>query len=276
MKAFVLLLIAAIVAAIETQAFGQTRLELNGFQGPPTPTTCFWTDRAFKTIAERGPASAQGLILWSHGQEGNSQPSWHFGAPPVVRLFADRGWDVLMAQRNESCAGTWTAKGKDYVAHLVAEVARAKKMGYRRVIVAGQSLGAATVLAASAQRRDIDGVIAFALSHGRGTCRDPRTFRPEMVPFHEEQIKAGIAQTHAPRILISMARDDHCVGTTFTPLVAEALAKKTVAYVHFDESTRQSGHGAGVSQGFASTYGQCIYEFFAAMTVPNGRKICAP
>lgn len=259
-----------------THALGQSRPELNGFLGPPTPETCFWTDRAFKTVAERGPATAQGLILWSHGQEGNSKPSWHFGAPPVVRLFADRGWDVLMVQRNERCEGSWVTKGKDYVTNLAVEVVRAKKAGYRRVIVAGQSLGAATALGASAQRKDIDGVIAFALSHGRGSCRDPKTFRAEMVPFHEKQIKAGIDQSNAPRILISMAKDDHCVGMTFTPVVAEAFGKKTVAYMHFDESTQQSGHGAAVTQAFASTYGQCVYEFFAAATVPNGKKICAP
>ena len=73
--------------------------------------------------------------------------------------------------------------------------------------------------------KDIDGVISFALSHGRGSCRNPMTFRSEMIPFHEQMIKTSIAESHIPRILISVGKDDHCVGVTFTPLVAESLGK---------------------------------------------------
>ena len=160
---------------------------------------------------------------------------------------------------------------------LVDEVAKAKKAGYRRVLVAGQSVGAGTALGASAQSNQIDGVIAFALSHGRGSCRDPNTFRPEMVRFHEEMIRTGIAQSLALRILISMGKEDNSVGVTFTPLVAAALAQKNAAYIHFDESMRQTGHGAAVCAQFASTYGGCVVAFFDRDAAPpRGRHVCAP
>ena len=253
------------------------RAIVNGLLGPPAPDACFWTDRAFKDVAERNPQEAPGIVLWSHGQAGGGRRSWHAGAPPVIRLFADKGWEVVLAQRNERCAGNWNEKGASYVANLVEEVAKAKKAGYRRVLVAGQSFGAGTALGASAQSKDIDGVMAFALSHGRGSCRDPGLFRPEMIPFHEAMIRKGIDQSIAPRMLISMGKDDHCVGVTFTPLVASALARKDAAYIHFDESMRQTGHGAAVSAQFAATYGACVVEFFARETPPpKGRHICAP
>ena len=258
-------------------ALAQGRPVVNGILGPPSASTCFWTDRAFKDIPERGPTEAAGMILWSHGQAGGGRRSWHVGAPPVVRLFGDRGWEVVLAQRNESCEGNWNEKGHAYVANLVDEVTRAKRAGYRRILVAGQSYGAGTALGASAKSKDIDGVMAFALSHGRGSCRDPRTFRPEMIPFHEEKIKTGIEESIAPRILISMGKDDHCVGVTFTPAVAHGLAQKSAAYIHFDESMRQTGHGAAVSREFASTYGACVVDFFTREDVPpKGRHVCTP
>ena len=264
------LLGAACVGAAE-------RAIVDGLLGPPTPETCFWADRAFKDLPERNAQEAPGIVLWSHGQAAGGRRSWHSGAPPVIRLFADKGWEVVLAQRNERCAGNWGEKGASYVANLVEEAARAKKAGYRRVLVAGQSFGAGTALGASAHANEIDGVLAFALSHGRGSCRNPRTFRPEMVRFHEEMIGKGIAQSAVARILISMGKDDHCVGVTFTPLVASALAKKNAAYIHFDESMRQIGHGAAVSPQFAATYGACVVEFFARETPPpKGRFTCVP
>ena len=268
-------LVSALLAS--SFAFPQGRPVVNGILGPPSPATCFWTDRAFKDIPERGPAEAAGIVLWSHGQAAGGQRSWHHGAPPVIRMFAEQGWEVVLAQRNERCEGSWTQKGGAYVANLVEEVSRAKKAGYRRVLVAGQSVGAGTALGASARSKDIDGVMAFALSHGRGSCRDPTTFRPERVPFFEEMIKKGIAESIAPRILISMGKDDHCVGMTFTPLVTSALAQKNAAYIHFDESMRQTGHGAAITKDFAATYGACVVEFFVREDAPpKGRHVCAP
>jgi len=52
-------LVSALLAS--SFAFSQERPVVNGILGPPSPGTCFWTDRAFKDIPERGPAEAAGL-----------------------------------------------------------------------------------------------------------------------------------------------------------------------------------------------------------------------
>jgi len=157
----------------------------------------------------------------------------------------------------------------------VKEVHAAKKRGYRRVLVAGQSVGAGIALGATGKSREIDGVLAFALSHGRMTCRDPRTFRPEMIAFHERQIRRGIQESQAPRILISMGRDDHCVGHSFSPLVSSTLAAKAIAYIYLDESMSIAGHGAATGEEFASRYGDCVLKFFVREDkLRHGRYTC--
>ena len=250
------------------------RTTVNGYLGPPTPRTCYWTEREFKDLPERGPASASGILLWNHGQW-TGHPSWQYGAPPVIRLFAEAGWDVVLVQRNPDCDGSWSAKGGEYVGNLVKEVRAAKERGYRRVLVAGQSIGAGIALGAASKTRQIDGVLAFALSHGRATCRNPRTFRPDMIAFHERHIGRAIQESQAPRVLISMGKDDHCVGHSFSPLVSSSLAAKDVAYIYLDESTAIAGHGAATGGEFASRYGDCVLKFFAREDrLDHGRHSC--
>jgi dienelactone hydrolase len=246
---------------------------VNGYLGPPTPGTCYWTEREFKDLSERGPALAAGILLWNHGQS-TGHPSWQFGAPPVVRLFAEAGWDVLLVQRNPVCEGSWSAKGGEYVANLVREVRAAKEKGYRRVLVAGQSMGAGIALDAAGKTEQIDGVLAFALSHGRATCRDARTIRPGMIAFHEKRIGRAIREARSPRILISMGRDDHCVGHSFSPLVSAGLAAKDIAYIYLDESMAIAGHGAATGGRFASLYGDCVLKFFMEDHPATGRHGC--
>jgi dienelactone hydrolase len=258
--------------ADETQG---KRVVVNGYLGPPTFTTCYWTEREFKDLAERRPTLAAGIVLWSHGQAAG-QPSWHIGAPPVIRLFAEGGWDIFLVQRNQLCEGNWPTKGNEYVENLVNEVHAAKKRGYRRILVAGQSMGAGTALGAAGKTEEIDGVLAFALSHGRGSCRDPRTFRPGMIAFHEKEIKWAIQESRPPRILISMGKDDHCVGHSFSPMVSTTLAAKEIAYIFLDESMAIPGHGAATGRQFALLYGDCVLRFFARQDNPeHGHHTCA-
>ena len=262
------------IPAVSAGEAAERRATVNGYLGPPTPGTCYWTEREFKDLPERGPALAPGILLWSHGQW-TGHPSWQFGAPPVIRLFAEAGWDIFLVQRNPSCEGNWPAKGGEYVGNLVKEVRAAKGKGYRRVLVAGQSIGAGIALGATGKSREIDGVLAFALSHGRATCRSPRTFRPGMIAFHEQQIRQAIQESQSPRILISLGRDDHCVGHSFSPMVSSTLAAKGIAYVYLDESMAIAGHGAASGREFASLYGDCVLKFFVRQDkLDHGRHAC--
>jgi len=264
---------SALLTALAEEAPGNRAL-VNGYLAPPTPRTCYWTEREFKDFPERGPALAAGIVLWNHGQA-TGHPSWQFGAPPVIRLFAESGWDVYLVQRNPVCEGSWSAKSRSYVDNLVSRVGEAKKRGYRHILVAGQSVGAGIALGAAGKTDQIDGVLALALSHGRASCRNPRTIRPGMIEFHEKQIERGIRDLRSSRILISMGKDDHCVGHSFSPLVSKTLATKEIAYVYLDESMALAGHGAAAGQQFVSLYGDCVLKFFTEDKPAHGRHSCA-
>ena len=96
-----------------------------------------------------------------------------------------------------------------------------------------------------------------------------------MIAFHEKQIERGIKESRSPRVLISMGKEDHCVGHSFSPLVSSTLAAKEVAYIYLDESMAIAGHGAATGGRFASLYGECVLKFFQREDKPeNGRHTC--
>jgi hypothetical protein len=264
-----------VLLVVTVDAWAQTERPIrNGREGPPTPDTCYWTSREYKDIPERGPAEAAGIVLWNHGQH-SKVPTWQNAPSPVMRLFAERGWEIRLIQRNERCESTWEFKGGDYVANLVREVNRARADGYKRLLTAGQSYGAGIALGASGSTDRIDGVLAFALSHGRGSCRDAFKIKQGMIDTQAGYIRDGIQQARSPRLLISMGADDQCVGHSFTPMIDAELAKKQAAYIHFDESMPFTGHQAANLPAYAKLFGDCIFGFFTQVPGPSvGRTFC--
>ena len=275
------LLVLAVSSVIAGCVSGDTvpkyrELETMYYSGPPTVSTCFWQVPAYPEISMLGPEQAVGAVLYSHGQSGGLRPSW---TRPPVRIihtrFAKQGWDVIKVQRNERCAGRWSDRGAGYVKDFVQRIEKLKEAGYRRIVVAGQSFGAGIVLGAAGRNTNIDGVLAFALSHGRGSCRQASTFRYEMIGFHERQIRNAIRASKAPRIVIVLAKDDHCIGHSFTPTVnAELSRKQGTAWIYLDESSAVSGHGAANRRRFDSVYGECLHQFVSDEIVVPRRHTC--
>ena len=255
-----------------------TDTETLHYSGPPTAFTCFWQVPAFPELPAIGPERAHGVVLYAHGQRARRRPGWIWPPPQLLYTrFAKQGWDVIKVQRNERCEGGWTRTGGRYVGDFAKRVAELKSAGYRRIIAAGQSVGAAVALGASGRTGDIDGVFAFALSHGRGSCRRADQFRHEMIGFHERHIRNAIRAAKAPRIVIVLAKDDHCIGHSFTPLVnAELSKKKGFAWVYLDETSAVSGHGAAQRSGFDRIYGECLSGFMNddAIAIAPGRITC--
>ncbi len=248
------------------------------YSGPPTQSTCFWEVPAYSYMKKPllGPEQAKGVILYSHGQRAKGLPGWT--RPPVKiikRRFADTGWDVIKVQRNERCTGRWDVKGGSYIKDFVQRVQSLKEAGYRKIVVAGQSVGTAVALGSSAHSTDIDGVLAFALSHGRGSCRRPDQFRYSMISFHEHKIKKAIRAAQAPRIVIVLAKDGHCIGHSFTPTVNVELSKKlNVAWIYLDETSAVPGHGAANRAKFNRIYGQCLHDFINDDVIEPRRHTC--
>src|SRR5258708_11354287 len=109
---------------------------------PATALDAYWTEPAYDAYPLKGAGKALGLVIWNHGVDG--QLPQYKGPPiPAMQALAARGWDVIKLNRNPVWENTWANAGKRHVARIVEEVAAARKDGYRRIVIAGQSYGGA-------------------------------------------------------------------------------------------------------------------------------------
>jgi pimeloyl-ACP methyl ester carboxylesterase len=113
-----------------------------------------------------GPAAATGVLVWIHGTYGRGES----GPPPppdFVRRMAGAGMDVwyLKRQRDDDPLGRGARV-------LAREVRGLRRLGYRRVIVAGHSRGAWIALSVLAHPGLANAVVAFSpAAHGRQDTR---------------------------------------------------------------------------------------------------------
>ena len=103
----------------------------------------------------KGPQAATGLVVWSHGyflgiDSTASAPQGEVGP------FTAAGYDLYRFDRKY--IRDWPGDAMQ----LVDAVKQAKSMGYRRVILAGQSAGAWVSMAATMRGAPVDGVISVS------------------------------------------------------------------------------------------------------------------
>ena len=244
--------------------------------GPPTPSTCFWQIPGFGAFPLLGPERAEGLVLWTHGQKAYRKSSWLSSAPPFIKAqFAAKGWDVVQVQRNGRCEGRWRDYGKNYVNDFVQRVEKAKAVGYRHIIAAGQSMGATVSLAASQHTNDIEAIVAFGLSPGTRACQQPGRYLYHLIRQGERFFKSAIRHSNTMKTIITIAAGDHCIGHSYTPTIRKAFAKKpNTAFIYLDEHSGLIGHTAAISNLFNLKYGQCLRDFIAHNPVSPGRHDC--
>ena len=137
--------------------------------GQPGELTCdqepgnrfFWLERAFCDLPLNGPERAVGIVIWNHGISGSTH-SWRAPAPPAFRLLQARGWDVIMLKRHHAAETMPGSTLLRTVQRTLEEAAASRKLGYRKVALAGQSFGGYVSLEAVDTSPDLDAVVAFA------------------------------------------------------------------------------------------------------------------
>lgn len=198
----------------------------------------------------RGPKLANGLIVWSHGyMAGKNATS---GAPQSwIGRFTRMGYDLYRFDRE------WIVDWAGDATALAEAVRKARELGYRRVVLAGQSAGAWVSLAALARGAPVDGVISIAAAHHgevikmRGDTTRARSEWQNVI----EALKPG------PRVvLVNFAEDTYDVGGRMADARA-AFAKSGVAAVVIDHPEGFKGHGAASDLAFARKFGGCIESF---------------
>src|SRR5476649_971829 len=100
-----------------------------------------------------------------------------------VANFTHQGYDLYRFDRQ------WIRDWPGDATALVDAVRQAKAMGYRRVILAGQSAGAWVSMAATMRGAPVDGVISVSAAH-HGEVKDMRDVSVARSEWH--QVVSGI------------------------------------------------------------------------------------
>lgn len=256
---------SAALLFLSKDACGQT-------DGGPPNNAAYWTVPAFADKLPQGPTKAKGIIFWSHGVSGQL-PQYQYPTPPLMRQFANAGWDIIKINRNPIYENSWINAGLQHAADLSRRVDAARKEGYSSVVAAGQSYGGAISIEASARNAKIDAVLAFSPGHGS----DARNFsvhrRFDMLT---DMLIEAIARAQAAKLVVLVAENDDLHPFELRgPKIRAALTKKT-AFVLFDESMPIKGHGAGQTNQFAAWYGVCLRRFVEAAAVTGETHCRAP
>ena len=227
----------------------------------------FWVERAFCDLPVHGPDKALGIVIWNHGISGSTQ-SWMAPAPPVFRLIQARGWDVVMLKRHHLAE---TAPGSTLyrtVQRTLEEAAAARKQGYRKVALAGQSFGGYVTLEAIDTAPDIDAAVAFA--PGVRSSSAAGALDPSITDRLLQSAKVG-------RLALVFPKHDSLFNYLERGENAQAvLSRRSVPYLLVDETGGISGHGGAVTGRFALKYGLCLADFLSTPTPPAGRFTCPP
>lgn len=197
----------------------------------------------------RGPQLASGLLVWSHGYgpERRSVDS----APQIwTGRFTRLGYDLYRFDRE------WISDWASDATALAAAVAKAREMGYRRVLLAGQSAGAWVSLAAVLRGAPVDGVISVAAAHHGEVGRMPDPSRARSDWQHLVQaLKPG------PRlVIVNFAEDPYDVGGRLAE-ARSAFAASGVDALLIDNPSDLKGHGAGGQLAFSRRFGPCLVAF---------------
>ena len=213
----------------------------------------YWLERAFCELARHGPERAHGVVIWNHGISG-TLPAWRAPAPPVFRLLQERGWDVIMIKRHNLAETMPGGPLYRTVERTLQEVTAQRKLGYRKVVLAGQSFGGYVTLDAIDTSPDL--FAAIAMSPGvRSSSADGRA--------------------RVERLAVVFPKNDTLFGSIVRGERAQAiLARRPFPYLMVDETTEIAGHGGGTTGRFALRYGLCLAEFLSAANLPAGRFTC--
>ena len=243
--------------------------------GPPKGASpAYWQVGAYTHTPPIGPEASAGVLFWSHGVSGR-RVQWKGKPLRFVEKFARAGWDVIKVNRNNLHEGGWRVSGAKHVADLRERARKARREGYKRVILGGQSYGGAISLEAAGMAGIADGVIAIAPGHGSDACGRSSGIarRADNLP---RQLREALARNTAPRTVLMVADGDECVGFN-RPHASyrETLQASGSRFVFLDDTMPVRGHAAGNTGQFDAWYGDCLLDFLDAEQEPQaGETVC--
>jgi dienelactone hydrolase len=239
---------------------------------PVRAMDAYWTEPAYPAYPAKGPSRALGLVIWNHGVDGQL-PQYQGPPIPAIEGLAARGWDVIKLNRNPVWENTWSNAGKRHVARVAEAVAAARKQGYRRIVVAGQSYGGAIALAAGGAIEGLWAVIATAPGTGQ-EMRGERTTGDNWSQAIAQQTYEQLHEIGSTRLVVVFPAEDEFVGVKRGAEARAILSERSLPFLLVDESAPLKGHHAAYGDAFSPT-ATCIGYFLdPASAVANGEFRC--
>ncbi|MBX3500486.1 MAG: alpha/beta hydrolase [Alphaproteobacteria bacterium] len=211
------------------------------------------------TFPFRGPGEAAGAIIWGHGRAAlvNGVREDRRAAPtaPLMRALAFAGWDLFRAERAPD-----RDNNADGLALTLEGIERLRAMGYKRIVLAGQSAGGWLALTAMGRIDGLHGVIALApASHGNRTVRTTR--RELALREFEDLLKAR--RDPATRVVVALfAADDYDPDPQIRGRLLRTAARSPgLPLLLIDRPRALKGHSAGTTLTMARDYGACVRDF---------------
>ncbi len=209
-------------------------------------------------FAWHGPADAAGVVLWAHGRTAG-QDSRGVQPPPLLRPFGNAGFDVVRLDRepfadDRDRAGVWL---RDSLALL-------RRLGYRRIVAAGQSRGAWNALQSLDTPNLADAVIALSpAAQGSAAGTNLGSQDDEM----RRLVRA--AASSATRLAVAQFADDPFAADEDDRARRLSSLRPTLgAVLLIDRPPGFAGHGAGLDPEFAARFGACLLRFATAPDPP--------
>lgn len=223
-------------------------LSFNAFAASPAPNIGRLTPAPDVVI--QGPQAAKGLIIWSHGYmpgvdaTTSRTPEWIFEWP-------NNGYDFY--RFNRKYVNSWISDARD----LTNAVIEARRIGYKRIIIGGQSNGAWITLAAADNGAPVDGVIAMSPAR-QGNLKQ----NPAGIGLQSGEWDEIMQNQHAgPRFVIIIFKNDDYDAGGRIPKTRRLFAERGIDAILQDGPKSYEGHGAADTKHFANHYSKCLFSF---------------
>ena len=206
-----------------------------------------------KRFLWHGAAAAAGVVLWAHGYGGSTADERGRQPQPHVRAFNNAGWDVVRFDRQPNADGD-RYRTAGWMEESLREL---RRLGYKRVVAAGQSRGAWNALQMLSRPGLADAVIAVSpAAHGSGGSTNLSA------QYDDLRRLVGEAVPARTRVAFVQFDNDAFAGDPAgrTALV-ERLRPLLGGLLEIDRPAGFAGHYAGGNANFAIKYGPCLLHF---------------
>jgi hypothetical protein len=203
-----------------------------------------------------GPARSSGVYVWGHGVGGGD--SRGLQAQPHVRRFNNVGFDIVRFDRSPSADDAQRAAG-----WLRDGLVRLREIGWRRLIVGGQSRGAWNALQMLDTPALADAVVAISpAAHGEGGS----PFMSSQTDELRRIIERVPADSGSALAFVQFAGDPFIGDAERRRDLIERVRPRLSRLLIIDRPVGFSGHGAGADPRFAELYGPALLD----MAGPTG------